>query len=369
MLGYQVSFMIARRMFRPRAAQHEVQLERPVRWIHIALRIRMWRTRWERALSPRISVHTGSIRGVSYAMFMQPRGSAVPAHDMSEAQGGRGSVGFEREGRSRVIKPRTVSDLLDLREVWAYREVLAFLAWRDVRVRYKQTVVGVIWVVLQPIAMVAVFALFLGHLARVPSDGLPYPLFALAGIIPWQFFARILTASSESMIRDQRLVTKVYFPRVILPTASALAATLDYAISAVLLIGLMAAYGYVPHARTLIAVPLTFILLVFALGVGYWASALNAQFRDVAYAMPFITQVWFFLTPVVYPSSLVPGKFMALYALNPMVGIVSGARWSLLGNGTMPLQEMLIAAAASGVLFISGLAFFRSREDYLADVL
>jgi lipopolysaccharide transport system permease protein len=268
-----------------------------------------------------------------------------------------------------VIKPRRRHELLDLRELWEYRELLGFLAWRDLKVRYKQTAIGVAWAVLQPLAMMAVFTVFFGRLARLPSDGLPYPLFALSALLPWGLFARVLASSADSLVRDQRLISKVYFPRLIVPLSSSLAALVDFAISLLLLVGLMAIYRVVPDARLLFLPLLTLLLLVAALGVGFWLSALNVEFRDVQHTLPFLTQLWFFLTPVVYPASLVPESFRTFYALNPVVGVVEGFRWSLLGSAAPLTSAIWMSALSALLLFVTGLLYFRSRERSFADNL
>lgn len=268
-----------------------------------------------------------------------------------------------------TIRPRSGVELFDLSELWEYRELLGFLAWRDLKVRYKQTAIGVAWAVLQPLAMMAVFTIFFGKLARLPSDGLPYPLFALAALVPWGLFARVLASSSDSLVRDQRLVSKIYFPRLIVPLSSSLAALVDFVISLMLLVVLMAVYRVMPDERLLFLSLLTLLLVVAALGIGFWLSALNVEFRDVQHMLPFLTQLWFFLTPVVYPSSLVPDGFRTLYALNPMVGVVEGFRWSLLGTPAPVLSSVLISAISALALFVTGLLYFRSRERSFADSL
>lgn len=268
-----------------------------------------------------------------------------------------------------TIRPRKGVELFDLSELWEYRELLGFLAWRDLKVRYKQTVIGVAWAVLQPLAMMTVFTIFFGKLARLPSDGLPYPLFALAALVPWGLFARVLASSSDSLVRDQRLISKVYFPRILVPLSSGLAALVDFAISMTLLVVLMVVYRVVPDERLLFLPLLTILLFVAALGVGFWLSALNVEFRDVQHMLPFLTQLWFFLTPVVYPSSLVPDGFRTLYALNPMVGVVEGFRWSLLGTPAPVLSSVLISVLSALTLFATGLFYFRSRERSFADSL
>lgn len=268
-----------------------------------------------------------------------------------------------------VIRPRQGVDLLDFRELWAYRELLGFLAWRDLKVRYKQTAIGVAWAVLQPLAMMAVFTVFFGKLARLPSDSLPYPLFALAALLPWGLFARVLAASSDSLVRDQRLVSKVYFPRLIVPLSSSLAALVDFVVSFLLLLVFMAIYRLAPGPQLLLLPALTLLLLITALGVGFWLSALNVEFRDVQHTLPFLTQLWFFLTPVVYPASLVPEPYRAFYAINPMVGVVEGFRWSLLGTSPPASSTFIVSSVVAVGLLVSGLLYFRSRERSFADNL
>jgi lipopolysaccharide transport system permease protein len=268
-----------------------------------------------------------------------------------------------------VIRPRRGLELLDLREVWEYRELLGFLAWRDLKVRYKQTAIGVAWAVLQPLAMMAVFTIFFGKLARLPSDGLPYPVFALAGLLPWNLFARVLAASSDSLIRDQGLISKVYFPRLIIPLSSSLAALVDFVISLGLLVVLMVLYRVTPGIELLLLPILTLVLVMTALGIGFWLSALNVEFRDVQHMLPFLTQLWFFLTPVVYPASLVPEAYRGIHSLNPMVGVVESFRWVLLGSQAPPPLSLLVSSVIALVLFATGIFYFRSRERSFADSL
>jgi lipopolysaccharide transport system permease protein len=268
-----------------------------------------------------------------------------------------------------VIRQRRAHELLDVREIWSYRELLGFLAWRDLKVRYKQTAIGVAWAVIQPLAMMAVFTVFFGQLARVPSDGHPYHLFALAALIPWALFARVLSASSDSLIRDQRLISKVYFPRLIVPLSTAIAALVDFAISIALLLALVLASGLVPSSKVLALLPLTLLLVIAALGVGFWLSSLNVEFRDVQHVLPFLTQLWFFLTPVVYPVSLVPDRFQLLYSLNPMVGVIEGYRWILLGSSSPSSLSLTVSVVVAVALLVSGTIYFRSRERGFADSL
>ena len=268
-----------------------------------------------------------------------------------------------------IIRPTKGWRFLDLSELWAYRELIYFLTWRDIKVRYKQTAIGVVWAVLQPLAMMIVFTLFFGKLAGIPSEGVPYPLFAYAALLPWQLFSRTLSESTNSLITDQRLITRVYFPRIIVPTATTLAALVDFAIASVLFLVLLAIYGISP-GTTIIWLPLfVLLMLITALGVGFWLSALNVEYRDVMYTVPFLTQLWLFLTPVVYPSSLVPEKWQLLYGLNPMVGVVEGFRWTLLGTGNGPSPMLAVSILVSLTLFITGIIWFRWRERTFVDAV
>ena len=258
---------------------------------------------------------------------------------------------------------------LDLRELWAYRELVYFLIWRDIKVRYKQTAIGVAWAVLQPLAMMVVFTLFFGRLAKLPSEGVPYPLFAYVALLPWQLFSRAISDSTNSLITDQRLITRVYFPRIIVPLATTLAAIVDFAIAACLLIGLMSFYGVTPGPAVVWLPVFVLLMLVTALGVGFWLSALNVEYRDVMYTLPFLNQFWLFLTPVVYPSSLVPDRWRVLYGLNPMTGVVEGFRWALLGVGQGPSPMVAASALVALSLFASGIVWFRRRERSFVDVI
>ncbi len=255
------------------------------------------------------------------------------------------------------------------RDVWDYRELLLFLVWRDIKVRYKQSAIGIGWAVLQPLSMMLVFAIFFGRLAGIPSEGLPYPVFAYTALLPWQLFSRAILESTNSLVVDQRLITRVYFPRIVVPTASVLAAIVDFFIAATLLVAMMLYYRIVP-GWTLLWLPVFIaIMLVTALGVGYWLSALNLEYRDVTYAVPFINQLWFFMTPIVYPSSLVPERWQMLYGLNPMVSVIEGCRWSLLGQGSGPTPMLWVSVAMSIVVFFSGAIWFRWRERTFVDAV
>jgi lipopolysaccharide transport system permease protein len=266
-----------------------------------------------------------------------------------------------------VIEPRTGWSLPDLRELWEYRELLYFLVWRDVKVRYKQTALGASWAVIQPFFTMVVFSLFFGRLAGVPSDGLPYPIFAFAALVPWTFFANGLSQSSSSLVASQNLLKKVYFPRLAIPTATVLAGGVDFVIAFGVLLGMMAFYGIVPTAAVVWLPALLLLALVTALGVGLWFAALNVQYRDVAYVVPFTVQLWLFATPIAYPSSLLPEPWRTLYGLNPMAGVVEGFRWALLGTGTPPGPMLAVSAVAAVAILIGGALYFRRMERGFAD--
>lgn len=267
-----------------------------------------------------------------------------------------------------ILEPSTGWAALRLRELWDYRELLFFLIWRDVKVRYKQTALGVAWAVLQPLLAMFVFSLFFGRLARIASDGLPYPVFNLAGLVPWTFFAFGLNEAAASVVGSRHLITKVYFPRLAIPLATVLAGLVDFAIAFALLLIMMAWYGIVPGIEVLAVVPLVGLAFVTALGVGLWLAALNVQYRDVRYVLPFLTQMWLFATPIVYPTSLVPPKWRLLYGLNPMVGVVDGFRWALLG-GPAPGPTIAMSALAGIVLALGGALYFRRTERAFADIV
>jgi lipopolysaccharide transport system permease protein len=257
---------------------------------------------------------------------------------------------------------------LNLREMWEYRDLLSILIWRDIRVRYKQTAIGIAWVVIQPLFAMAIFTLFFGKLAKIPSGDVPYPIFAYAALLPWQFFSKALTEASTSLVVNERVITKVYFPRLLVPTAVVLAGLIDFAIAFTILIGMMIFYGIVPSWGIVVAPLFLFLALITALGVSFWLSALDVEYRDVRYTLPFLTQLWLFASPVVYPSTLVPEAWRSLYGLNPMVGVVEGFRWALLGSSSLPdLRMLLVSIGAVVVLFISGLFYFRHMERTMAD--
>ena len=267
------------------------------------------------------------------------------------------------------IEPSKGWSPLKLREIWAYRELLYFLMWRDVKIRYKQTVFGASWAIIQPFLTMVVFSLFFGKLAKVPSDGVPYPIFSFAALVPWTLFNYGLSQASNSLVGSSHLITKVYFPRLIIPTASLLSGVVDFLIAFGLLLGMMLFYGIMPTLNVFWVPALVLLTLVTALGVGLWLSALNVQYRDVRFAVPFLAQLWMFATPIAYPSSLLPEKWRVLYGLNPMAGVVEGFRWALLGTATRPGAMIFASAGAALVILVSGAFYFRRMERNFADVV
>jgi lipopolysaccharide transport system permease protein len=267
------------------------------------------------------------------------------------------------------IRPSGGWRALNLAELWRYRELLFFLTLRDVKLRYKQTALGVAWAVLQPLLTMGVFTVFFGKLGKMPSDGKPYAVFVLAALVPWQLFAYALTQSSNSLVNEQRLITKVYFPRLIVPVASVLAGLVDFLVALGLLLLLMAGYRVAPTWGILAAPLFALFALLTALAVGLWLSALNVQFRDVRYTIPFLTQFWLFATPVAYPASLVPEAYRPLFGLNPMAGVVEGFRWALLGTDAPDWGLMAVSAGVVLVLLTGGLFYFRRMEKTFADVV
>lgn len=267
------------------------------------------------------------------------------------------------------IRPASSWSSLSLKELWEYRELLYFLVWRDVKVRYKQTALGAAWAIIQPVMMMVVFSLFFGYLAKVPSDGIPYPIFTFCALLPWQLFAHALTESSNSLVANERLITKVYFPRLVVPIAAVLGGMVDFAIAFVILVVMMIYYGIVP-TWAIVTLP-AFILLAImtALGVGLWLSALNVQYRDVRYTIGFLIQFWLFATPVAYSSSIVPEKWRPLYGLNPMAGVVEGFRWALLGKSEPPGALLGVSVAVVIMILVGGLYYFRRMEQQFADVV
>jgi lipopolysaccharide transport system permease protein len=258
---------------------------------------------------------------------------------------------------------------LPLGELWDYRELLYFFVWRDIKVRYKQTAIGAAWAVLQPFLTMLVFSLFFGRLARIPSQGLPYPIFYYSALLPWMYFAGALQNATSTIVENQRLITKVYFPRLVLPFSSVLSGLVDFGISFLMFVAMMFYYAIRP-GWALLMLPVFLLLSVLtALGVGLWLSALNAIYRDVRYIVPFLVQFWMFASPVAYPSSLVPAKWRWLYGLNPMAGVIEGFRWSLTGHGDPPGRLMLVSASVVVVVLLSGVAYFQKMETTVADVV
>ena len=259
---------------------------------------------------------------------------------------------------------------LKLRDLWEYRELLYFLIWRDIKVRYKQTALGATWAIIQPFFTMVVFSIFFGHLAKVPSDGIPYPLFSFAALVPWTFFANGLSQSSNSLVGSGTLITKVYFPRLIIPLASVFSGIVDFVLAFLVLLGMMVYYGVFPTTINVLWLPLFLLLaLTTSLGVGLWLSALNVEYRDVRYIVPFITQFWMLATPIGYPSSMLQQPWRTLYGLNPMVGVAEGFRWALLGTNTAPGPIIAVSSAAAVLILVTGAFYFRRMEKTFADLV
>jgi len=258
---------------------------------------------------------------------------------------------------------------LRLYELWEYRELLYFLVWRDVKVRYKQTVIGVGWAVLQPVITMIVFTAIFGRFAKIPSDGLPYPIFAYSALIPWSYFATALNRSIASVVAESHLISRVYFPRLILPLAGTVSGIVDFSISFILLLGMTVWYGVDITWWSLTLPAFLLFALLTALAVGLWLSALNVRYRDVGYAVPFLIQIWMFCSPVVYPVSMIPEKYRLLYSLNPMAGVIEGFRWVLLGKASPDFSVMAVSAVAVLIILTGGLVFFKNMERTFADVV
>lgn len=268
-----------------------------------------------------------------------------------------------------LIRPGRTWSLGPFREVWEYRELLYFLVWRDVKVRYKQTFIGAGWAVAQPLLLMVVFTIFLGKLAHVQSDGVPYPIFAFAALIPWMLFSQALGAASNSLVNNTGLISKVYFPRLLLPLGAAASYLLDLVIASAVLVVMMAIYHVAPSGRVILVPILAVLAFVAASGVGIWLAAVNVRYRDVRYAAPFLIQLWLFASPVAYPLSIVPQQWQTVYSLNPMVGVVEGFRWALLDIGTFPAGPLAISALVSIVALAAALVYFQRVERAFADVI
>ncbi len=268
-----------------------------------------------------------------------------------------------------IIRPSRGWAFLRLEELWEYRELLYFLIWRDIKVRYKQTVIGAGWAILQPFFTMVVFSIFFGMLVGIPSEGLPYPVFYYSALLPWMYFANALNKATNTMIEHQHVITKVYFPRIFLPLAAVLSGLLDFAIAFTMLIGMMFFYGIVPTTASLLLPLFLLLAIATAFGAGLWLSAWNATYRDVKYVVPFLVQFWMFASPVAYPSSVVPEHWRWLYGLNPMAGVIEGFRWAVTGQGQPPGLVLFASAGAVILLVIGGLLYFQKMEATMADVV
>jgi len=268
------------------------------------------------------------------------------------------------------IKPSHGLAALNLRDLWVYRELVFFMVWRDVKVKYKQTLLGMAWAVIQPVMTMLVFTFLFGTVAKLPTDGIPYPVFSFTALLPWGLFVTALNQGSRSLVAHNNMVTKIYFPRLILPMSAVLAGLVDFAIAFVILVALMAYYHVTPAWNLVWTLPLFLLLaLVAALGVALWLSAINVKYRDVNQALPFLTQFWLFATPVAYSSSVISSKWQIVYSLNPMAGVVNGFRWALLGSGNGPDAALWVSAAISILVLVTGLFYFRSTEKTFADTI
>jgi lipopolysaccharide transport system permease protein len=268
-----------------------------------------------------------------------------------------------------IIKPSSGWAALNLKDLWIYRELVYFMTWRDLKVRYKQTLLGASWAVLQPFLTMVVFSIFFGGLAKVPSDNVPYPIFSFTALLPWTLFSKALLDASKSLVSSSHIITKIYFPRIILPLASILAGIVDFFIAFVVLLGMMVFYKIAPTVNIWTLPFFLLLALVTALGVGLWLSALNVLYRDINYATHFITQFWMFITPIAYSSTMIPDKWKLIYSLNPMAGVVNGFRWALLGIGEGPGVDLMVSVVVAIVLLISGLIYFKRTERLFADMV
>jgi lipopolysaccharide transport system permease protein len=268
-----------------------------------------------------------------------------------------------------IIEPRNGLFHLDLKSIWQYRELLYFLVWRDLKVRYKQTVIGIGWAIVQPLVTMLIFTVIFGELVKVPSDGLPYPIFAYSALLPWNYFASALQRCVTSVVGDSALVSKVYFPRLILPLVGTVSGLVDFFVSLLLLLVMMAWFG-IAVSWAIVTLPLFLLLaLCTVLAVGLWLSALNVRFRDVGYTIPFLVQIWMYTSPIVYPVSVIPPQYRLLYSLNPMAGVIEGFRWALLGKQSPDFSLIAVSATAVFLLMLGGLIFFRNMERTFADIV
>ncbi len=268
-----------------------------------------------------------------------------------------------------VIRPKKKLSNEDFRELWRYRELLYFFTWRDLKVRYKQTAIGVLWAIFQPFVTMVVFSIFFGTLARIPSDNVPYPIFVYVGLLFWQFFSGALSETSSTLIGNQAIITKVYFPRLILPLSAVMTKFIDFVVASFILLGMMIYYGYLPHLMGLAILPLLlFITFMAAVGIGLFLAALNVKYRDVRYALPFFIQIMLFLTPVIYPASIA-GKYSWVLALNPMTGVIQAARAAILGTTPINWVLLLISSVACLLVLMIGVVYFKTVERYFADII
>lgn len=268
-----------------------------------------------------------------------------------------------------VIEPSKGLLRLDLQVLWRYRELLYFLVWRDVKVVYKQTLLGVTWAILQPLVTMLIFTLVFSRFAKIPSDGLPYPIFAYTALLPWNYFSQAISRTSLSLVGEANLISKIYFPRLIVPGSAIVAPLVDFAVAFLVLLGMMAWYGIAPN-WTIVTAPFFLLLaLMSALAVGLWLSALNVKYRDVRHTIPFLVQLWLFASPVVYPMSLVPENWRLLYSLNPMVGVIEGFRWALLGKQSPDFSAIALSTVVVGILLAGGLRYFKRTERTFADII
>ncbi|ACL17471.1 ABC transporter permease [Methanosphaerula palustris] len=267
-----------------------------------------------------------------------------------------------------IIRPPRKWVPIDFQEIWAYRELLYFFTWRDVKIRYKQTGLGFAWAIIQPLFTMLIFTLIFGGFAHIPSDGIPYPLFSYAALLPWTLFAEGMTRSTNSMVVNAPIMTKVYFPRLLMPISGIMSPLVDFCIAFLIMIAMMFYYGFMPTLNV-VFLPLFLLLAIgTSLGVGLWLSALNVQYRDFQYTVPFLIQIWMYASPVVYPASMLPESLRVLYGLNPMAGVIEGFRWALLGS-TPPSAMILVSVGVVVVLLVSGLFYFKKMEQYFADLV
>ncbi len=274
-----------------------------------------------------------------------------------------------RDADSTIIEPKTGWARLNIGELWRFKGLFYFLAWRDVKVKYRQTAIGILWAILQPTLGMLLFTAIFSRLARMPSDNAPYPVFVFLGLLPWNYFATVLGQSTTSLVGGANLITKIYFPRLIIPVSSAMAALLDLFIASSVLGVLMYFYGIRPGASIVLVLPLLILTLMNAIGFGLWLSALNVRYRDVQYAVPFLIQIWMFATPVVYPGTVIGGKWRLVLLLNPMTGVIEAMRASVLGHMAIPWGGLAVSALSGFLVFLSGLLYFKRVERYFADVI